>query len=731
MVDHTPSRASTAIGLCLALLAAALGIAWSGTAGADVEPAGPVTFTVTGGTIGIADGAVAICLEDGRIWDEVAAACVEDPEGPSGNPPSTLTGTVDADGNVTVPAANVVFPPLTLTDPLEIDVTIGSSKDVTGVIDPAAGTASMDLTLDVGLYIVVGSTQCQLTLPMSLAGPYDAGIGVVTLTDGAFPMPGASCPSNPGLEPLINGAVGLPSPSGSNAVTLVLALDPILVDDGGADGGADGGDDGGADGGADDGGVDGGDDGGADGGSDDGTGGHEEEPAGTYLAAAVSDATYECRAADTASQALLDLMTEGGFDRLVVNPTIRREAVAPSPGPGDAFTAAFSMRLALPADLVDGVVGVGIDQVGLTDLTWTITPMDGVSGAPLVAHPPGQTIALVAGAPAVGQLGPVTGTFTRTSELGEPVAFRSDGLTLTIQVALGAAPIDVKLACDPTAGNVLSATDEAGTPPPPPPPVEPPTAPPASPPPSGGPGAVGGPGGGGKPAGSHLPAVTSQATYECSITDPAVRSMIETLTRTPVDSLAVNPVLTMAAVSPSPAQGASFTATFSARLSLPSDIVDQVVGLGIAEATISDVEWAVHPEAGVTGEPILARPPAQQVTLAAGRPAGGDFGPFSGAFTRTSAVGEPVSFRFDALSVTIGVAAFGQDLSVPLRCTPVAGNVLTTVDQAGTAVLGRSLLPATGAGDATRQLVVLALALLAAGFVLSGADAPVRLRRRG
>src|SRR5690606_18469632 len=123
----------------------------------------------------------------------------------------------------------------------------------------------------------------------------------------------------------------------------------------------------------------------------------EEEPTGTYLAAAVSDATYECRAADTASQGLLDLMTDGGFDRLVVNPTIRRDAVAPSPGPGDALSATFSMRLALPADLVDGVVGIGIGQVGLTDLTWTITPVAGVAGDPLVAHPPSQTIALVAG----------------------------------------------------------------------------------------------------------------------------------------------------------------------------------------------------------------------------------------------------------------------------------------------------------------------------------------------
>src|SRR5690606_18151512 len=209
----------------------------------------------------------------------------------------------------------------------------------------------------------------------------------------------------------------------------------------------------------------------------------------------------------------------------VVDRTVRREAGAPSPGRGDALTAACSLRLALPGDLVDGGVGVGIDQVGLTDLTWTITPMDGVSGAPLVAHPPGQTIALVAGAPAVGQHGPRARSFTRASELGEPVALRSGGLPLALQGSLGPAPDPVTLASDPAAGNVLSATADAGTPPPPPPPAAPLPAATASPPPSGGPGAGGGPGGGGEPAGSHLPAVTSQAAYECSITDPAVRTM--------------------------------------------------------------------------------------------------------------------------------------------------------------------------------------------------------------
>lgn len=221
------TRRATALIVGLAMLAGLLGFA--PTANADVGPAGPVTFTVEGGTINIADGAVAICLEDGQMWDENSESCVDDPEWEDdGTPPSSLSGTIDSDGNVTVPGENVVFPPLTLTEPLEINVTIGSSQDVAGVIDPLAGTASMDLTLDIGLYLVLFATQCQLTLPMSLSGTYDQTTGIADVTDADFAMPGASCPGNEGLEPLINGQVGLPSPSGSNAVNLVLQVDPLI-----------------------------------------------------------------------------------------------------------------------------------------------------------------------------------------------------------------------------------------------------------------------------------------------------------------------------------------------------------------------------------------------------------------------------------------------------------------------------------------------------------------------
>jgi hypothetical protein len=63
---------------------------------------------------------------------------------------------------------------------------------------------------------------------MALSGSYNQATGVVDVTDSTFAMPGATCPTNPAIAPLLNGQLGLPAGSGNNLVNLVFEVDPII-----------------------------------------------------------------------------------------------------------------------------------------------------------------------------------------------------------------------------------------------------------------------------------------------------------------------------------------------------------------------------------------------------------------------------------------------------------------------------------------------------------------------
>jgi hypothetical protein len=183
-----------------------------------------------------------------------------------------------------------------------------------------------------------------------------------------------------------------------------------------------------------------------------------------YLPSANSAATYSCTAADDATLAILKA-ADPNFTSAAVMPTIRMAGVSPSPAKGEVFNPKFSMLLSLPSDISDGLIALGVTQVTMTNMEWTITPKDGVTGSPLVAKPPASNIQIQAGKGVTGEVGPFSAPYTRTSEIGQPVAFTSGNLKLTIRVPFGGQNVDVNLACTATKGNVLTSTDLEGEPP--------------------------------------------------------------------------------------------------------------------------------------------------------------------------------------------------------------------------------------------------------------------------
>jgi hypothetical protein len=473
MARDRGSRIRTAIGLQLAIVGGVLGLTWVPVS-AGVTPAGSITLHVVGGEVNV----------NSAVLDDPIPLGCDQAVDPTCDP-AIMSGDIDQDGNVVIPQSGVVFPLIearTPDSPVNLDIQMAATGPSTGIIDPAGGTASINVPLQAGLLFnpgTAGAQQCSIALNMGLTGTYDAGTGVAVLNDtfdignpaaDAMADPaghyGMSC-AVPALIPFFAAIIGLPAQG--NSVAMTLLADPRIEDDPTVP-----------------------------------TTTPTTTPEQTYLDAASSDASYTCAAADAVTQFILDTVSDGEFTGLDVVPTIRMEAIAPSPAQGSNFSPRFSMLLKLPTDLVGDIVDAGINQAEVANLRWRISPIAGVSGSPLVGTPPSVNIALVKGQIAQGQIGPVSKQFTRTSAIGEPVSFRSDDIEMTIKVTVPApiGPQELNLTCEPKRGNVLAATDKTGTPPEPPAPPQQP-APPATQPGSGAPGEPGGPGG---PGGPGVPA---------------------------------------------------------------------------------------------------------------------------------------------------------------------------------------------------------------------------------
>ena len=172
--------------------------------------------------------------------------------------PTRLDGTVDADGNVTIPVEGISFPTLYI----QLSTTAGSAlvvgkilptQPATGVIDPITRQANLRVRLrvalsgypfgtNVGFGCSVGTTANPIDLNMLTTGistapdgtvitgrEYSRSFGTITVVNNNFQVPGASgCTQNlfVNVNSLINGQLGLPSPAGKNTAVLTGAVSP-------------------------------------------------------------------------------------------------------------------------------------------------------------------------------------------------------------------------------------------------------------------------------------------------------------------------------------------------------------------------------------------------------------------------------------------------------------------------------------------------------------------------
>jgi hypothetical protein len=160
----------------------------------------------------------------------------------------SITGTIDGMGNVVVMPAGVVIPPsyIPITDPVTgllhpVRARVEAVSPVIGKLDPMSGSVSLRLRFRIALdgdplgvslggFCAIGTTQSPIDVDvLSTVGgsPYSPTSGRATVVNSTFPVPATSgCPFL--VAPVIDQAVGLPSPSGSNSVTVVGRTTPVL-----------------------------------------------------------------------------------------------------------------------------------------------------------------------------------------------------------------------------------------------------------------------------------------------------------------------------------------------------------------------------------------------------------------------------------------------------------------------------------------------------------------------
>jgi hypothetical protein len=144
----------------------------------------------------------------------------------------SIAGTVDGAGALTLPTA--AFPPIPIPGFPGFTGQLVQDGVTTGTIDPVNGTASAAATVHVKIAgpgvdptCQVGPVGLNLDVADATGLPYDMTTGLGTLADSNFAAPASTgCGF---LGGLIDGQLGLPSPSGNNNITINLAVSPILI----------------------------------------------------------------------------------------------------------------------------------------------------------------------------------------------------------------------------------------------------------------------------------------------------------------------------------------------------------------------------------------------------------------------------------------------------------------------------------------------------------------------
>jgi hypothetical protein len=176
----------------------------------------------------------------------------------------SLNGTIDVNGNVVVPKAQVQLPTayVGLKHPYNgttavITVKIKATHDATGVLDPNTGATNLRVRFRVqvlgtpfgaslGSFCGIGTDTAPIDINVLTSGPgsgtgqvmsgipYNPTTGAVTVVNNSFSVPGATgCPAIPGtglnINAIINSNMGIPSASGLNYATLTGMVSPKVV----------------------------------------------------------------------------------------------------------------------------------------------------------------------------------------------------------------------------------------------------------------------------------------------------------------------------------------------------------------------------------------------------------------------------------------------------------------------------------------------------------------------
>lgn len=168
----------------------------------------PVNFNLTGGLLTIAGTPIEIPAAGASLsgdWDDVSG---------------------DFTGALNIPAFQAEVDP-GLGFPVVLDVAI-TATPVVGTVPPdgAVGTVTTALTVNVAVALLGASCSLgpvNLSLSTSLA---EVGEDIVlTATAAGFTVPGAAC-TDPSLDTLVNGALGLPTTESAVELTGVLGEAP-------------------------------------------------------------------------------------------------------------------------------------------------------------------------------------------------------------------------------------------------------------------------------------------------------------------------------------------------------------------------------------------------------------------------------------------------------------------------------------------------------------------------
>lgn len=255
-------RRGTAVVVAL-LVAAAIVLQSTGARAGIVANPGTVKFTVDKMTLSIGSSSstydaagVPTCadgIDDDTDTDTLAdfpadpecASALDDSEAKPGLQPRVVpsfTGTVAADGTVTIPANGVVFSPGYLESSAAggdglVTVTPRASQAMTGSINPATGALSLRLRMVIDLdatnlpaACMVGSTSSPIDLQLKSANAggvaYNLSTAMGTATDTTYVIPKTSgCGF---VASFIDDGLGLPSPSGQNVASFTVKSDPAL-----------------------------------------------------------------------------------------------------------------------------------------------------------------------------------------------------------------------------------------------------------------------------------------------------------------------------------------------------------------------------------------------------------------------------------------------------------------------------------------------------------------------